>query len=399
MWKEYLKIAIKNLRTRQLRSWLTILGIVIGVFLIMSLLSLSQGLSNAVLGQLKAVGTDVIFIAPGTDLFANIFGGVVLTKEDLNTISKTPGVQAVIPDAYKGELMKYGGTSKTILLFGMDVKNALGIYVNDLGMKLAQGRWPTPGRKELVVGSSVATDIFPSMKIGNTATINGKNFDIVGIMKSRGNQQDDSSVAVDLETFYSVTGSSKNEAPRVIAKVAQGYSPSQVAKAVKTNLEENAKKRRGQSGQDSFSVLTSDALSGVVDNVLKIIQIAVFAFASIAIVVGGIGIMNTMYTSVRERTKEIGILKAVGAKSNVIITIFLMEAAIIGLVGGIGGMILGLGMAKSAEIFGGNFIKASITPGIIIFGLVFSIAVGCLSGFFPARSAAKLKPVDALRYE
>src|SRR3989304_6741923 len=101
MFKEYLKIAIKNLRTRQLRSWLTILGIVIGVFLIMSLLSLSQGLSNAILGQLKAVGTDVIFIAPGSDMFANIFGGTVLTKDDLSAISKTPGVEAVLPDAYK----------------------------------------------------------------------------------------------------------------------------------------------------------------------------------------------------------------------------------------------------------------------------------------------------------
>lgn len=399
MFKEYLKISVKNLRTRQLRSWLTILGIVIGVFLIMSLLSLSQGLRNAILGQLKAVGTDVVFIAPGTDLFANIFGGTVLTKEDLNVISKTAGVAAVIPDAYKAELMRYGGENKTVLLFGMDIKNSLDIYIDDLGTNLAQGRWPAPGRKELVVGSSISKNIFPNLKIGGRTTINGKDFEIVGILESRGNQQDDSSVGLDLDVFYSVTGSDRNEAPRVIAKVAKGYAASQVAKTIEYNLEQNAKKRRGQSGQDAFSVLTSDSLAGMVNNVLGIVQAAIIAFASIAILVGGIGIMNTMYTSVRERTKEIGILKAIGAKGSTIISIFLIEAGIIGLMGGLGGMILGLGLAKTAAVFGGNYIQASITPGIIAFGLLFSITVGCASGFFPARSASRLKPVDALRYE
>jgi putative ABC transport system permease protein len=399
MLTEYFKIAVKNLRTRQLRSWLTILGIVIGVFLIMSLLSLSQGLKNMVLAQLKAVGTDIVMIMPGdvSSMFTNIFGGVVLTQEDLNTISKTEGVEAVIPNVFKGELMKYGGNSKTVILFGMDIKRHLTIYTDDLGMKIAEGRWPSPGANEIVVGSLVPTDIFPGVKIGTTATIKGRKFEIVGILQSQGNKQDDSSVALDLDIFRSITGQ-KNEAPQAVAKIASGYSPDAVAKKIKANLEENAKKRRGQEG-GSYSVLTSEALSGIVSNVLGIIQVAVFAFASIAIIVGGIGIMNTMYTSVRERTREIGILKAVGAKNSTIITIFLMEAGIIGLIGGVGGMVIGLGIAKIAEAFGGAYIQASITPGIIAFGLLFSIGVGCLSGFFPARSASKLKPVDALRYE
>lgn len=403
MFKEYFKIAIKNLRTRSLRSWLTILGIVIGVFLIMSLLSLSQGLKSTVLNQLRAVGTDIVMIMPGniSDIMTTMMGGVELTEEDLNSIKKTPGVEAVIPNVYKGEIMNYQGKSKTVILTGMDLRNALNVYQEDIGMKIAEGRWPVSGRKEVVVGSLVPTDIFPDLKIKTQTTIKGRQFEIVGILKSRGSKQDDSMIGVDLSIYREITGERKG-APQAIAKIASGYSVDQVAKNIKANLEANAKRRAGQEGESSYSVLTSEAIGSIVGNIMGIIQVVIFAFGSIAVLVGGIGIMNTMYTSVRERTKEIGILKAVGAKNSSIIMIFLMESAIIGLIGGLGGMIPGLVLAKIIQIYGQVhpmfYIEASITPGIILFGLLFSIGVGCLSGYFPARSAAKLKPVEALRY-
>lgn len=403
MLKEYFKIAIKNLRTRQLRSWLTILGIVIGVFLIMSLLSLSQGLKNTVLQQLKAVGTDIVMIMPGniSDIMTTMMGGVELSEEDLNIIRKTEGVEVVIPNAYKGELVKYQGESKTAIVYGMDIRNALNIYKEDMGMEIAEGRWPVAGKREAVAGSLVPTDIFRDLKINTMITIKGRQFEIVGILKSLGSKQDDSMVAIDIDIFRSITGEKKG-APQAVAKIASGYSPDEVAKRIKANLEENAKKRKGEEGS-SFSVLTSEAMGSIVGNIMGILQAVIFAFGSIAVLVGGIGIMNTMYTSVRERTKEIGILKAVGAKNQTIVLIFLIESGIIGLIGGLGGMIPGLGLAKLIQLVGQVhpvfYIEASITPGIILFGLLFSFGVGCLSGFFPARSAAKLKPVDALRYE
>lgn len=404
MLKEYFKIAVKNLRTRPMRSWLTILGIVIGVFLIMSLLSLSQGLKGTVLKQLRAIGTDIIMIMPGSisDIMTTMMGGVELTEEDLNVIRKTKGVEAVIPNVYKGEIMKYEGNSKLVILFGMDIKNYQYIYKEDMGMDAAEGRWPVAGKREILVGSLVPTDVFPDLKIGTTATIKGKQFEIVGIGKSLGSKQDDSMVGMDLDIYRSLTGEKKG-APQAVAKVAVGFSADQVAKDIKANLEENARRRRGQEGESAYSVLTSEAMGSIVGNIMAILQVAIFAFASIAIVVGGIGIMNTMYTSVRERTKEIGILKAVGARNSTITLIFLFESGIIGLIGGIGGMILGLGLAKLIELFGQVhpvfYIRASITPGIILFGLLFSFGVGCFSGFLPSRSAAKLKPVEALRYE
>lgn len=402
MLKEYFKIAIKNLRTRQLRSWLTILGIVIGVFLIMSLLSLSQGLEATVLNQLKAVGTDIVMIMPGniSDIITTMMGDAELTDEDLNIIKKTEGVQAVLPNVYKAELAKYRDKTKSIILTGMDLRNSLDIYKNDIGLKIAEGRWPVPGRREVVVGSLVPTDVFSGLKINTTTTIKGRQFEVVGILKSRGSKQDDLMFGVDMNIYQNITGERKG-APQAVAKIASGYSVDQVAKNIKTNLEENAKRRAGQQGESAYSVLTSEALGSIVGNIMGIIQVVVFAFGSIAVLVGGIGIMNTMYTSVRERTKEIGILKAVGAKNSTIVLIFLIESGIIGLIGGIGGIIPGIGLAKLIQAFGQIhpvlYIEASVTPGIIIFGLLFSFGVGCLSGFFPARSAAKLKPVEALR--
>jgi len=142
-------------------------------------------------------------------------------------------------------------------------------------------------------------------------------------------------------------------------------------------------------------------MGDIAGNVLAVIQLAIFAFIPIAIVVGGIGITNTMFTSVREITREIGIMKAIGAKNSAVLSIFLIEAGIIGIAGGVGGTILGAALAKAIEMYGQVnplfYFTASLTPGLIIFGLVFSFFVGCLSGFFPARRAAKLKPVEALR--
>jgi len=402
MIKEYFKIAVKNLWTRPLRSWLTILGIFIGVFLISSLLSLSEGLKTSVTQQLQGIGTDIIMIMPGdiSDIFTTLMGGTKLTEKDIKAVEKTKGVEVVVPMIYTGEVVKYGGSSKTVLLYGMDIRNAQKVYEEDMSLDLAEGRYPVAGRREIIVGAAVPKDIFPGLKLGTQATIKGKKFEIVGILKSTGDKQDDSMVALDIDIFKSITG--VKDASMVIAKIAEGFSSDQVAKNIKTNLIETRKRQRGEE-EAKFAVLTNEAMSSMVTSIMGIIQVAVMAFASIAVIVGGIGIMNTMYTSVRERTREIGILKAVGAKRSTITLIFLIESGLIGLVGGLGGMILGLGLAKLIELVGQVhplfYIKASISPFIIIFGMGFSFLIGCLSGFLPARNAASLKPVDALHYE
>lgn len=402
MFKEYIKIAIKSLRTRPVRSWLTMIGVVIGVFLIMSLLSLSEGIKTAVMQQLRMMGKDLIMIFPGeiNNMATMMAGGMELSEDDIEAIEKTEGVDAVVPTNYKGEVLRYGGETKTVFLGGVPWKE-LDILKSDMGWDLSEGRWPISGKREIFVGYLVPKDVFPKMKVGTQAIIKGKQFEIVGVLKSLGNKQDDSQVYVDLDIFREITGERKGAA-FVLAKVKPGFSTDKVVENIKASLDETRKKKRGED-LPSFSVLSSEKITSIVGNIMGLIQAAIIGFASIAIIVGGIGIMNTMYTSVHERIREIGIMKAVGAKNKTITTIFLIESGFFGLFGGLGGIILGLGLAKMVELyFRINpvfLLKASITPQLILFGLAFSFLVGCISGYLPARSASKLKPVDALRYE
>jgi len=400
MIKEYFKIAVRNLRTRPLRSWLTILGIVIGVFLITSLLSLSEGLKSTILKELKMIGKDIVIVVPGeaNNFISSFLGGLKLSDEDIKTIEKTRGVEAIIPMVYKTEIVRYMGERKSVLISGIDWKDSLKIYQEDLGYSLKEGRWPVPGKREVVVGSLLPEDVFKDMKIGSKIGIKGREYEIVGILNSFGSKVDDSFIHLDIDIFRAITGERKG-ALQILAKVKPGFSTDEVAREIKANLLEVQKKKKGE--DIPFSVLTNEKVSGIVNNIMGVVQFAVFSFASIAVIVGGIGIMNTMYTSVHERTREIGILKAVGAKRSIIVLIFLIESGIIGVMGGIGGMLPGLGLAKLIEAFGQVhpmfYLKAEISPFIILFALGFSFLIGCVSGFFPAKRAAALKPVDALR--
>ena len=401
--KEYIKIAIRSLKTRPIRSWLTMVGVVIGVFLIMSLLSLSQGIKTAMLQQLKMMGKDLVMVMPGdvTDIMTAMAGDMNLSDDDIKAITKTKGVDVAVPLNWKGVAIRYKGEKRTVFLAGIPWEQAQEIFTADMGWDLEQGRWPSSGKREIFVGYLVPKDIFPSMRIGTEATVKGKEFKVVGVLKSLGNKQDDSQVYMDLDIYREITGERKG-AKFVFAKVTQGFSTETVVESIKQSLEKSRKRKRGED-MPSFTVLSSEKITDIVGNIMDLVQIAIFGFASIAIIVGAIGIMNTMYTSVHERIREIGIMKAVGAKRKNIITIFLIEAGFFGLFGGLGGIILGLGLAKIVEIYFQIhpifFIKASITPQLILFGLAFSFLVGCISGFLPARSASKLNPVDALRYE
>jgi len=401
--REYFEIAVKNLRTRSLRSWLTILGIVIGVFLIISLLSLSEGIKKTITQQLRALGGEMIFIMPGDESnpFSMMMGGEQLEKEDIAVIKRTKGVDKVLTMSYRSAAMRYKEEGKTLFLSGVSWAEGLDILQKFQGWSLADGKWPVPGKREAVIGQQVANEIFKEkVRAGDEIVIKGRRFEIVGELNSLGNKMDDSFVYVDMSVYQDVTGEKKGSAQMAMAKIEEGASLDAVAENIKENLQKVRKRMTG-GDETGFAVITSDKMSGIAGGILMVIQFAVIGFASIAIVVGGIGITNTMFTAVRERTREIGVMKAVGARYSAILAIFMFEAGIIGLLGGIGGTLLGVVLAKAVEIYGQSqsvfYFSASVSPGLIIFGFCFSFLVGCLSGFFPARQAAKLKPVEALR--
>jgi putative ABC transport system permease protein len=403
MVKEFIKIAIKSLRTRPIRSWLTMVGVVIGVFLIVSLLSLSEGVKGAILQELRMMGKDLIMVFPGevSDLATTFTGGLELSENDIKAVEQADGVESVVPMNYKAEAVRHEGSVKTILINGVSLESGLDVLKNDFGWTLEAGDWPVIGKKEVIVGNEVPNVIFPGMEVGDEVTINGKKFTVVGILESVGNKQDDSTLTADLDLFKEITGETKG-AKMIIAKVKEGYNTDNVVENIKENLTESRKRVRG-SDSPPFSVLSSEKVSGIVNSILGMIQAAIIGFASIAIVVGGIGIMNTMYMSVHERIREIGIMKAVGAKNKTVTLIFLIESGIFGLFGGTGGIILGIIFAKIVETYFQFhpvlYLRASVSPGLILFSLTFSFLLGCIAGYLPSRSAAKMNPVEALRYE
>ncbi|RLC35307.1 MAG: hypothetical protein DRZ76_00480 [Candidatus Nealsonbacteria bacterium] len=401
--KEYFKIALRNLRTRSLRSWLTILGIVIGVFLIISLLSLSEGIKQTITQQLRALGGEVIFVMPGeiSNPIAMFMSGARLEREDIEGIEKVHGVDTVLTMSYQSLLVRHKDEGKTVFTSGLSWEKGTEIMEKFQGWSLKKGEWPIPGKREAVIGSQVENNVFEKkVALGDEIIIKGRRFEVVGILNSLGSKQDDTSIYLDLPFYQDLTGEKRGTAQMAMVKIKKGVSLDETAKKIKESLEKTRKRRMGSDAAD-FSVITSEKMGDIAGDILAVIQLAIIGFASIAIIVGGIGIMNTMFTSVRERTREIGIMKAIGAKDKAILTIFLFEAGIIGLMGGIGGTVLGLTLAKIIEIYGqahpAFYFTATVSPGLVVFGLSFSFLVGCLSGFIPARQAAKLKPVEALR--
>ncbi|MDD5221139.1 MAG: ABC transporter permease [Candidatus Pacebacteria bacterium] len=402
-FKGLFKIALKNLKTRKLRSWLTIIGIAIGIFLVVTLFSLSQGIKEAVSSQLKSLGDEIITIMPGDEenMFLSMMGGVKLNKDDIEAIKNAEGVDKVFPYNYTAVTGRYLGEAKQVLLFSLDLKDGLDVLKGYQGFEVSSGNWPRPGRREIVIGSYIASKQFSTaVQIGDIISLDGRKVEVCGILKSLGNKNDDSMVMIEESIFREMTGIDTNSGSQVMAKIEEGADPAKVAKNIEESLSNVRQRKRGTDKKD-FMVLTADKMGDIAGNVLGTLQFAVIGFASIAIIVGGIGIANTMFTSVRERIREIGIMKAIGAKDSSINYIFLLESGTIGLIGGAGGTLLGILFAKIIEwYFTINpviALKAYISFPIILFSLLFSFLLGCLFGYLPARSAAKLKPADSLR--
>jgi len=400
---EYFKIALRNLRTRSLRSWLTILGIVIGIFLIISLLSLSQGVKEAINQQMEAMGGDMIMVMPGSEdnMMGMMVGGEVLERQDITAVEKTKGVKDVLIMSYRGIVARYKEEAKMVFLTGLPWDESLDLLERYQGWNLFDGEWPISGRKEVAVGKQWAIDVFGTkVKVGQEIIMKGRKFKIAGILNSLGNKSDDSNIYLDIGLYQDLTGEKKGSARVAMVMIEEGLIPDEVANNIKESLQKTRKRIAGENTTD-FAVITSEKLIGVTNSILGIIQSAIILFSSIAILVGGIGITNTMFTSIRERTREIGTMKAIGAKNSAVLIIFLTEAGIIGLIGGAGGIILGIICAKIIELYTQSnpvfYFSISVSPSLVLFGLVFSVLTGCIAGFFPARKAARLKPVEALR--
>ncbi|MEM5835169.1 MAG: ABC transporter permease [Candidatus Aenigmatarchaeota archaeon] len=402
MLEEYIKIIFINLKNRKLRSALTIIGIFIGIAAVVSLISISEGMNIAIKEQFEKMGADKIIIMPGGGegmFFTFGLAPKPLTKEEVDKVASIQGVDIASGVLYRVAKVSFNNKVKNTYVIGIS-KETIDVVKTMQQYELEKGRDFSSNRFEAIVGHDFAYEIFDrEIKLGDEIRIDKYNFKVVGILKKIGTRRDDMSVIISLENAEKIFNT-RGEVSMIVAKVKEDVDVDKVANDIREKLR---KFRNEKKGEESFQVQTSQQLLYRIQQVLGMFQILLIGIAAISLIVGGVGIMNTQYTSVLERTREIGIMKAIGASNMDIMIIFLIEAGAIGLLGGFIGCILGIGIAKIIEIYASSsgfaMLKAYISPVLIIFSLLFSFFVGAISGFAPALRAARMQPAEALRYE
>lgn len=397
MLEENLRISWNSLLNKKVRLVLTVLGIAIGVAAIIGLMSIGYGLEFAITEQLESFGADKVMVFGGSFQAAAAGGGAAMNSNDLDEISKIKNVERasamtyeIIPTTFKGEV-------QTTYLVGIEAEDMKEFFLDMQGVEFDQGDFFDAGDEGVaVIGSIVASGLYEKdVKLRQDIEIKGKTLEVVGILKSVGNPQDDSQIYVSLDTYAEITGK-EDEFAFVIVKASDADDVDEVAKDIEEYLDD-------EYGEDTFSAFTSEQIVQQVGEIIGVISITLIGIASIALLVAGVGIANTMYMSVIERTREIGVMKAIGATNTHVLQLFLIESIIIGFIGGIVGVLLGTGIAYGvtyyAQASGLGILRAVVTPELVAYGIGFAIVASIIAGILPAREAARKNPVDALRYE
>ncbi|MEW6749255.1 MAG: ABC transporter permease [Candidatus Micrarchaeota archaeon] len=401
---EALAYSLNSLARRSLRSWLTITGMVIGVMAIVIILSISEGFNRDINTQISAFGADQMFVYPVSDISAAFSGGGAamqtsgkLFQEDADDIKSVPGVKEIARVIYGSATISYKDKNITAFIFGAD-SSQFDMYSNYI--KVEDGRaYKDSERNVAFFAADAATEYFGKDRVipGSMVQINGRNYRVVGVAERIGtslSSQDDTAIYVPFDDAKDLFSGQflQDEVGLIMVQVDEGFDPEEIKSIIEHKLAAN---HHTTMDDLDFSVITSAQISEIVGTILLSIQLVLAAVTLIASVVGAIGIANTMFANVLERIQEIGILKAVGATRRDILLLFLAEAAIIGLAGGIIGLVLGFGVLEVLkELFG---VPVFLRLRIIAFVFIFSIGTGVGAGLIPSWRAAKMDPVEALR--
>lgn len=407
LWDSLLT-ALRALTVNRLRSALTLLGIVIGVGAVIALMSIGRGARQTITEQIQSIGSNLLFVSPGQATVGRVAGAATLaslTTEDAEALADLPSVAATVP-----RVSFFGQIVNGPLNARGQIVGTLPQYAEVRNFKVAQGSFigeehALAGSLVAVLGSNIAAQLFPDDDpLGKTVYINRRPFRVIGVLEPRGgtgfNIEDDT-VVVPLKTAVQRLQVRRSTRGGIAVDLiyVQARSDSLVEQArlevTETLLE------RFQGNGDAFTVVTQQDVLETVSRVANSFTLFLGAIAGISLLVGGIGIMNIMLVSVTERTREIGIRKAVGARQRDILLQFLFESAALGLVGGLVGTAAGYGMARVVERFsiGGMNLRAYVAPDVVFLAVGVSLAVGLFFGLYPARRAAALDPIQALRYE
>ena len=396
------KIAWGNLTHKRMRSWLTLIGIFAGIAAIVALISLGQGLQGAITEQFASLGINTITVTgagssygpPGTNAVGK------LGDHDIQLLERIHGVKDVI-----GRYIRATVATSTQNIeenaFAASIPSGKTVekIMDLMGLTIEKGRMIENIRDDqnVVLGGSIEFNN-RQPQVGEKIEIKGETFRVVGLVKKKGNFMFDNVIFMTehkMEELFNV----KNDYNVIIVSIEDDADMT----AVQDEIARKMRRDRGEKvGDEDFELSTPQESLKAFNDILLIVQILLIGIAAISLVVGAIGIANTMYTSVLERRREIGIMKAIGGTNNNILSIFLIESGLLGMVGGFIGLVVGIGISKGVEfgasiVLGKSILKAIVPWWLILGALSIAFILGALSGTLPARQASKLDPVDCLR--
>lgn len=412
-----LKNAFEMVLNSKIRSWLTILGIVIGVGAVISIMSLGSSMQTTITRQLDDLGSDIITLTAGQQRATTFFSGrtmpgggggggrniittsnavddAELNLKDVQILRSIAGISLIDTNIRDNVKVSYLDKSGTVSLTGVDQS----IWSRITRLKVKEGRLLDPADSNvIVIGGRLAESYFDSpIRINQMLTIEDNSFRVVGII-------DDSStnIFMPIQMAYQILDNKENNVyDTIIIKVNDVNKLNETLNIIEERL---IISRMVNKDNKDFSLTTNVETQQTRNEMMDAMKTFLLAIAAVSLIVGAVGIANTMYTSVLEKTKEIGIMKAIGARNSDILTIFIFNSAIIGLIGGILGIFFGMILSNFLPLLTGNirFLSGeiNISSESIILALFVSIIIGTLSGLFPAYKASKLKPIDALRFE
>jgi putative ABC transport system permease protein len=388
---ELVRLAFSRLRTSRVRAALTMLGVIIGVASVVALVGVGQGTTSGITSRLAGLGTNLLTVNPKT-------GSTGLTLADVDAVAVIPNVAAVAPELQRSGTVASGTVTATTSIIGTNAS-----YPQVRAYDVWQGTFLTDvsvadNLRVVVLGATVADNLkLGAASIGTDITINGLPFRVIGILQPKGGtgaQDPDDQVMVPIgvvQKYFVGNGTIRT----IGISVASVDAMTEAKTAITTALYKQHD--LASTATADFTILDQAQLLATATSIAGTLALLLGGIASISLVVGGIGIMNIMLVSVRERTREIGIRKAVGARGRDILAQFLIEALTLSLLGGLIGVVLGLGIsALIGQIAGWGF---AFSPTIVAVALLFSLAVGIVFGVWPARQAARLDPISALRWE